>query len=225
MVKPGLWFIGSHGIYLASNGLPSLRETHEIDAEAGIFVAYAQECHPFKMSFDEWWANKHTCYGGDDGADYISAEEVDTWLAGTKGSFLMIDSDPGGFQIMGGRTRYLPGELKKAMGEQEYSLKLQRSHTMRMGRIRINHYKPAMLLAFIGCIKTTGKLPQLDKTQEKTQYAVWAEAARRLMFHHVPVLDMQEDDLKVMLVAQLEKHKNEVKSKFEKSRGRNAFLS
>jgi Protein of unknown function (DUF3085) len=205
--KPGLWLVGDNGIYLRSNGNPRFNKPYEIEGEDGSFVAYAQECDPSKLPFDEWWANKQESFGGDDEIDYIPSEEVDIWLDGTKGSFLVMESDPTGFQLMGGRTRYLPGSLRAAMGDRRYYLRLQKAQVTEVDGRPISQYDRSMLLVFIGCIRATGRFPWYDKIHQ----ADWTNSADKLMYHQIPVPDLQEDDLKVMLITQLEENLNEPK--------------
>lgn len=68
-VPPGLWLVGDQGVYLMSNGLRGLMvgdansETH--------FVAYADECNPNELPFDDWYEAKERIFGRDDGCDYL----------------------------------------------------------------------------------------------------------------------------------------------------------
>lgn len=64
----GFWIVGDEGVYLMHNGTPP-------DGEKNV-VAYATECDPTTMEFDDWWENKRATFGGDDGVDFIDAATV-----------------------------------------------------------------------------------------------------------------------------------------------------
>jgi hypothetical protein len=66
---PGLWLVGDHGVYLMSNGMGDDRPP----------VVYAKECNP-DTDPDGWYEVKRSTFGGDDGALFISLENVDHWL-------------------------------------------------------------------------------------------------------------------------------------------------
>lgn len=73
-VPAGLWLVGDQGVYLMSNGTPGDRISVEGDGGPGRerhFVAYAAECNPDKLEFDDWWDAKNRIFGGDDGSDYL----------------------------------------------------------------------------------------------------------------------------------------------------------
>lgn len=97
--KAGLWLVGDQGVYFMSNaeaclmadGKPRDEKTSD---DASAYVCYARECNPEHCAFDEWWENKRMSFGGDDGCDFLPAEEVDVWLARTKGSFLSMELTP-----------------------------------------------------------------------------------------------------------------------------------
>lgn len=62
-LKPGLWLVGDHGVYLCSNG--ALAEG------AKPLVAYAEECDPARN--DDWFEVKRRTFGGDDGLEALIA--------------------------------------------------------------------------------------------------------------------------------------------------------
>jgi hypothetical protein len=62
---PGLWLVGDEGVYLMSNGHP-----HQD------LVAYAKQCNPKTMPFDQWWAAKQATFGGDDGVEFIDLSAI-----------------------------------------------------------------------------------------------------------------------------------------------------
>lgn len=69
---PGLWLVGDQGVYLMSNGDPGL-----LSGEGSKnVVAYAKECDPTKLEFDEWWSAKQSTFGGDDGIAFIELEAI-----------------------------------------------------------------------------------------------------------------------------------------------------
>ena len=63
---PGLWLVGDEGVYIMSNGkLP--------DGERPL-VVYSGECHP--DGNPDWFHYKHRHFGGDDGIEFIDAEQL-----------------------------------------------------------------------------------------------------------------------------------------------------
>lgn len=69
--QPSVWLVGDHGVYLCSNGkLP--------DGEKP-FVVYALECDP--RTSDAWFEVKHWTFGGDDGAKFIDAAQLEAMIA------------------------------------------------------------------------------------------------------------------------------------------------
>ncbi|GAJ95453.1 DUF3085 domain-containing protein [Rhizobium rhizogenes] len=68
--KPGLWLVGDHGVYLLSNGkLPDGTKP---------LVVYAEECDP--RTNDDWFDVKRRTFGGDDGVDFIDAEQLEAMM-------------------------------------------------------------------------------------------------------------------------------------------------
>ncbi|QCM08689.1 DUF3085 domain-containing protein (plasmid) [Agrobacterium tumefaciens] len=71
--QPGVWLVGDHGVYLCSNGkLP--------DGEKPL-VAYALECDP--RTHDNWFEVKRKTFGGDDGVEFINADQLEAMIAAT----------------------------------------------------------------------------------------------------------------------------------------------
>ncbi|MEJ6847532.1 DUF3085 domain-containing protein [Sinorhizobium fredii] len=64
----GFWIVGDQGVYLMHNG-------NRPEGDKAV-VAYARECNPDTLSFDEWWQSKRASFGGDDGADFIEPEAI-----------------------------------------------------------------------------------------------------------------------------------------------------
>lgn len=63
---PGLWLVGDEGVYLLSNG--KLAEGQKA------LVCYAEECSP--STNPDFWRYKRRYFGGDDGIEFIDADEV-----------------------------------------------------------------------------------------------------------------------------------------------------
>jgi hypothetical protein len=66
----GLWLVGDEGVYLMPNTTGSKRT-----------IVYARECDPTKLEFDTWWESKRATFGGDDGIEFISIEEIESLVA------------------------------------------------------------------------------------------------------------------------------------------------
>ncbi len=64
--RPGLWLVGNQGVYIMANGkLPEGGEP---------LIVYSEQCHP-KGDID-WWQYKRRHFGGDDGVEFIAAEQL-----------------------------------------------------------------------------------------------------------------------------------------------------
>ena len=68
--KPGLWLVGDQGVYLLSNG--------KLPNGAKPSVVYAEECDP--RTNDGWFDVKRRTFGGDDGVDFIDAEQLEAMM-------------------------------------------------------------------------------------------------------------------------------------------------
>ncbi len=84
----GLWLVGDEGVYLMPNTIASERT-----------IVYARECDPTKLDFNVWWATKRATFGGDNGVEFISLEEIDRLIAvppkpRIKPQYLAIDMTP-----------------------------------------------------------------------------------------------------------------------------------
>jgi hypothetical protein len=101
----GFWLVGDQGVYLMHNG------AHEGPAA---FVAYAAECNPEKLSFDEWWDAKRATFGGDDGVEYIEPGLVEK-AARIPGAVLKIKCTPSEIEMVVERPR--PPGFGKATDE------------------------------------------------------------------------------------------------------------
>jgi len=201
--KPGLWLGGDQGVYLMSNGDPSLREPHEIEAESGSLMAYAEECNPRKLSFNEWRDNKDASYGGSDGTDFISMEEAMNWLEGTTGSFLLMDISEDSFALLTGQTVFLPGSLRRAMEERDYDLRLQKAQVTGIkAGLMVKDMSRHDLIRQIAALHLSGHVTPGFTSRQNTTFL---QRGNQLWFHQVPVTDMTEEDLMVMLMTLLEK--------------------
>jgi len=89
---PGLWLVGDEGVYLMPNTTAKART-----------IVYARECDPTKLPFDTWWERKQTSFGGGDGVEFISLNDIETDAAkfqkqrGTP-RFLYVDFMTGKFR-------------------------------------------------------------------------------------------------------------------------------
>lgn len=68
----GLWLVGDQGVYLMPNTSDGIH--HKADGPR--VVVYARECNPDTMPFDTWWANKQATFGGDDGVEFVDADNL-----------------------------------------------------------------------------------------------------------------------------------------------------
>lgn len=64
--EAGLWLVGDEGVYLLSNG--RLAEGQKA------LVVYALECDPSTNA--DYWHYKRRHFGGDDGIEYLAADQV-----------------------------------------------------------------------------------------------------------------------------------------------------
>jgi hypothetical protein len=71
--SPGFWLVGGHGIYLMHNGA----------SPKGIpSVAYANECNPLKMQFQDWLNVKRAIFGNGGGLEFIEMVLIGTAVDG-----------------------------------------------------------------------------------------------------------------------------------------------
>ncbi|MBT1159520.1 DUF3085 domain-containing protein [Aminobacter anthyllidis] len=64
--RPGLWLVGDEGVYILSNG--------KLAEGARALVVYSEQCHP--VGNPDWWDYKRRHFGGDDGIEFIGAEQL-----------------------------------------------------------------------------------------------------------------------------------------------------
>jgi hypothetical protein len=101
-VAHGLCLVGDHGIYLICN-----RGMKSAPSKSGL-IAYAEECNPHTMGFDDWYANKNAIFGGDDGAVFLPALDVSKWLGCNSGKSIKIDLNPSSATLLGTRKGNKP---------------------------------------------------------------------------------------------------------------------
>ena len=86
---PGFWLVGDEGVYLMHNG-------KGVDGKQP--VAYAIECDPTALPFDDWWEAKRRTFGGDDGVEFIEADIIRAMVA--KGESLEIEFADGSMSLI-----------------------------------------------------------------------------------------------------------------------------
>ena len=64
--RPGIWLVGDQGVYIMSNG--------KLASGDRPLVLYSDECHP--VGNPDWHDYKHRHFGGDDGIEFIGAEQL-----------------------------------------------------------------------------------------------------------------------------------------------------
>lgn len=90
--RPGFWLVGDHGVYIMHNG--NCPDGHKQP------VAYAVECNPDKLPFDQWWANKGASFGGDDGCDFFDGAETIRNVV-ERGGTLTVKFSRESFEVIG----------------------------------------------------------------------------------------------------------------------------
>lgn len=103
--RPHLWLVGDHGVYLMSPSTTVLHNPEKPDLPSASKVAYAKECDPENLPFDEWWANKQDSFGGDDGVERIYIDDI-LMVIGSK--YLAMELTPG--EMGEGGTMWLVNE-------------------------------------------------------------------------------------------------------------------
>lgn len=90
--RPGLWLVGDQGVYLMSNGTPHQPRPGGLENER--LVAYAAECNPETLPFEQWWEAKGRSFGADDGSEFIALEDV------PENGEIVIDISRNGIEIL-----------------------------------------------------------------------------------------------------------------------------
>jgi hypothetical protein len=70
---PGFWLVGSQGIYLMHNGARR---------NGSASVAYANECDPLMVPFENWFGVKRAIFGDSDGMEFVEAVMIGTAVDG-----------------------------------------------------------------------------------------------------------------------------------------------
>ena len=89
-IPPGLWLVGDQGIYLMSNGQPSLRP--EVGDSLNI-VSHAPEADP-RVNPEGWWDAKQAAFGGDDGVVFLELPFAEGLIARGCNGQVCIDLTP-----------------------------------------------------------------------------------------------------------------------------------
>ncbi|WFU75586.1 DUF3085 domain-containing protein [Bradyrhizobium sp. CB2312] len=81
--SPGFWLIGGHGIFLMHNGAKP---------KGGPTLAYATECDPCLMQFQEWLCVKRAVFGNG-GMEFVEAVMIGTAIDAGCDIEIMLDRD------------------------------------------------------------------------------------------------------------------------------------
>lgn len=71
----GFWLVGDQGVYLMPNTTDGIYHKN-LGKDDTRLVVYARECNPDTMAFDDWWDNKRASFGGDDGVEFLNAQDI-----------------------------------------------------------------------------------------------------------------------------------------------------
>jgi hypothetical protein len=77
----GFWLVGDHGVYLMPNTTDGIHH-RKLGKNDRRLVAYATECNPDTMEFDDWWDTKRRTFGGDDGVEFLALTEIEAMAQG-----------------------------------------------------------------------------------------------------------------------------------------------
>lgn len=99
----GFWLVGDQGVYLMHNGAPHERAEGD---KTGQPVAYARECNPETLEFEEWWSAKNATFGADDGVEFIERATIEKVVH--DGDDLRIGLNSGFMSISGVKARTEP---------------------------------------------------------------------------------------------------------------------
>lgn len=97
----GFWLVGDQGVYLMANTSDGPLYKDRKDDER-YFVVYAEECNPDKVP--EWRDVKRASFGGDDGTEFISIEDIEKLKAdppqkNAKPHSLLMELTPEGYSM------------------------------------------------------------------------------------------------------------------------------
>lgn len=86
-VPKAVWLVKDHGCYLMpGTKLPEGAERAQ--------VAYAVECNPQRLSFDEWWDNCTRIMGGDDSVEALPLDWFEKAVASPEGDLPVANHQP-----------------------------------------------------------------------------------------------------------------------------------
>jgi hypothetical protein len=108
----GLNLVGDQGVYLVCN---SPRVDGRSPSKSGD-IAYAANCDPNRMAFEDWYEVKNRSFGGDDGVEFIPADNIRAWLDNTQAPMARIDIGPKRFALCPSFTRQSHGK-KRDLGQ------------------------------------------------------------------------------------------------------------
>ncbi|MGF6875831.1 DUF3085 domain-containing protein [Paraburkholderia sp. MM5477-R1] len=80
--------VKDHGVYM-------LAERGEIDNGRRSIIAWAVECNPDTVPFDDWWERARAEFGGDDFVEYLDCNDAVFDLVIVAGFDLQIEADTG----------------------------------------------------------------------------------------------------------------------------------
>lgn len=93
VIPAGLWLVHDEGVYLMSNGKPSLPRGDNNNSSK---VVYAEYCHP--QEDEDYYDNAREEVGGDDFAEYLPLDVIETGLQ-NNGRFLDIQLEEGSMLV------------------------------------------------------------------------------------------------------------------------------
>lgn len=80
--------VKDHGVYM-------LPEKGEIESGQRRIIAWAVECNPDTVPFDDWWARARSEFGGDDFVEYLDRNDAVFDRVIDEGFDLQIEADSG----------------------------------------------------------------------------------------------------------------------------------
>ena len=114
-VPAGLMLVGDQGVYLMSNGCPALASD---DGKPNL-IAMAAETDPVARP-DDWYDVKEAAFGGDDGAEFLSADAMRKALEATSGGRFWLNVTPSRISspyLAPPRTAGTPKPVRKTQGK------------------------------------------------------------------------------------------------------------
>ncbi len=90
--QPGLWLVGDQGVYLMSNSKDGVHKPTSSAENPEHLVAYAHQCDP--NGGNDWYSNKRSAFGGDDGVEFLEAGFIEAALANAKNGKMSLNVTP-----------------------------------------------------------------------------------------------------------------------------------